>query len=99
MARKDKQNSEAQPAKITDCFFAPRCMHPAKLRTDRYIKPGDFQALCQECDQRLHEERSERWCAEQGLHTREQRIAYCLTMAGSNRILKSMIDELAEKDT
>lgn len=77
MARKDKQKlSDAQPAKVTDCFFAPQCTRPARLRTDRYTKPGDFQALCRECDQRLHEEKAEAWCKAHGLITREQRIAY-----------------------
>jgi hypothetical protein len=72
-----KTNSDPFVPKITDCFFAPKCTRPAKLRTDRYTKPGDLQALCHECDARLHSERAEKWCAEHGLVTRDQRIAYC----------------------
>lgn len=69
------------------CHFAPEgCTRPARLRTNRYSLGGVQWPLCHQCDQRLHEEKAERWCAEHGLHTREQRIAYCLRMAGSMKL-------------
>lgn len=69
--------SAASSAPRVDCFFAPTCVHPALISTDRYQRKGQFQNLCVACDMRLHHEKAEKWCMEKGLVTTDQKIAFC----------------------
>lgn len=37
--------------------------------------------LCIHCEQKMHSEKSEKWCLENGLNTVEKRIAFCRAIA------------------
>ena len=81
----------AQDAKVTDCYFAPQCARPAKLRTDRYGVKGQLLALCFECSDRLHAERAEQWCRAHDLNTVSEKRAYCQSLSRS--FGKPFVDE------
>jgi hypothetical protein len=71
----------SRASRHSDCFFAPQCTKHAQIYTDRYAKKGDFMNLCFACDERLHHEKSDKWCREHGLITTQQKIDFCRSMA------------------
>ena len=51
------------------------------ISTDRYQTKGYFQNFCIPCEQEQHAKKAEKWCTENGLITRQQRIDFCREQA------------------
>lgn len=74
-------SAQSESRQHIDCFFAPHCVKPAQINTDRYQLKGNFQNLCLGCDEKLHHEKADAWCRSHGLISVQQKIDYCRSMA------------------
>ena len=69
------------------------CQTPSLVRMK--LKTG-MANLCEFHYVEEHRNRSAKWCADNGLHTTQQKIEFCRRMAG--RVLKPMIDREPGQD-
>lgn len=64
---------------MVECAYGPSgCVRRAQIRRKT---PTGWANVCLVCDQRMHQEQTEKWCTENGLITTQQKIDYCRAQA------------------